>query len=154
MRNDLLAAAGVLVALLIGYWLFHGGTGRNLLSRASSSFGSADVLMRDDFIKAASSIKVAVAEFYVSRGRMPSDNAEAGLPAPDAYRGETLKSATVRGDGAIELVFDARSGREDGMVRLVADTTHADAMGVQWTCETSDYPKISRMLANCTYVGQ
>jgi hypothetical protein len=40
------------------------------------------------------------------------------------------------------------------MVRLVPDSTHADAMGVQWICQTSDYPKISRMLANCTYVGQ
>ena len=153
MRNDLLAAVAVVAALLIGYWLFHGGVGRGIADRASASLGRADGSMREDFAKAAGSIKVSVAEFYISRGKMPADNAEAGLFEPGAYRGKTLQSATVHSDGTIDFVFDARSGREGGVVRLVPDLSHP-AMGVQWDCESADYPSIAQLLPDCRYTGK
>jgi hypothetical protein len=153
MRNDLLAAIAVIVALLIGYWLFHGGVGRRVVDRASATLGRPDQQMREDFAKAAGSIKVSVAEVYVSNGKMPADNAAAGLFEPDAYRGKTLQSATVHSDGTIDFVFDARSGRDGGVVRLVPDLSHP-AMGVQWDCESSDYPSIASLIPNCTYTGK
>jgi len=79
--------------------------------------------------------------------------AEAGLFEPGAYRGKMLQSATVHSDGTIDFVFDARSGREGGVVRLVPDLSHP-AMGVQWDCESADYPSIAQLLPDCRYTGQ
>jgi hypothetical protein len=153
MRNELLAAVAVVVALLIGYWMFHGGAGRGIAGRASAALGRADNQMREDFAKASGSIKVSVAEVYVSSGKMPLDNAHAGLFEPEAYRGKTLQSATVSSDGTIDFVFDARSGREGGVVRLVPDLSHP-AMGVQWDCESADYPSIASLIPDCRYTGK
>jgi len=107
--------------------------------------------MRQD-LAAAAGIKTAVAEFYVSMGKMPKDNAEAGLPAPDEYRGQTLRSAMVSPDGSIDFEFDENSGKDGGHVRLVADLSHAHAMGVQWHCESADYSDIGSAIPNCAYV--
>jgi hypothetical protein len=96
---------------------------------------------------------VSVAEVYVSSGKMPADNAHAGLFEPEAYRGKTLQSATVHSDGTIDFVFDARSGRDGGVIRLVPDLSHP-AMGVQWDCETSDYPSIASLIPDCRYTGK
>jgi len=110
------------------------------------------MLMREDFALAASSMKVAITEYWLSRGAMPASNAAAGLPDPAAYRGHTLRSATIGAGGAITFEFDARSGRDGGRVRLVPDLAATQAMGVQWRCETADFPLIGRALPACTYV--
>ncbi len=106
-------------------------------------------LMLSDF-HVASSLQVAILESYMVRGQLPADNEAAGLPAPDRYRGKALMSATVR-DGSIELVFNAKSGKEGGRIQLVPDVSHIDAMGMQWHCETRDYRNIERILPACTY---
>ena len=157
MRNDLLTAAGVLLALLVGYWFFHSPMGQSALAKFGHSplaGGTASAMMREDITTAAGRIKTSLAEFYANRGRMPADNAEAGLPPPAAFRGQTLRSAIVRADGSFELEFDAGSGHDGGVVRMVADTSRVDAMGVQWACQTSDYPAIARAIPTCTYTGQ
>lgn len=110
----------------------------------------ASLLMRED-LQAVAGLRVALVEFYQSNGKMPAQQSELGLPAPEQYRGKTLKSAIVLADGSIDLVFDAASGVDGGRVRLVADTTRADAMGVQWRCETADYPQIRRVSPTCEY---
>ena len=38
-------------------------------------------------------------------------------------------------------------------IRFVADTSHVDAMGLQWRCVTSDYPLIKRVTPACEYVA-
>jgi hypothetical protein len=115
-----------------------------------ASTGS-DNPMRADLM-AAAGIKTAVAEFYVSMGKMPKDNAEAGLPAPAEYRGQTLRSATVDPDGSIDFEFDENSGKDGGRVRFVADLAHVNAMGVQWHCESADYSDIGSAIPNCVYI--
>ena len=110
----------------------------------------ASLLMRQD-LAAAAAMRVAVAEYYASMGKMPATNAEAGLPAPDQYRGKSLRSATLLPGGRIELAFDAQSGIDGGRVLLVPDLAHANAMGIQWRCETPDYPLIQRAVPLCDY---
>ncbi len=116
----------------------------------SSASDTASVLIREDLVVAAA-MRVAIAEYYTTTAKMPATNSEAGLPAPDQYRGKSLKSATVLAGGHIELVFDAQSGVEGGRVLLAPDTTHEDAMGIQWSCETRDYPLIKRVSPTCEY---
>ncbi len=152
MRNALFAFAGMLLAVLVGLGLFHTFVDRKTpLEHATVDADHASVLIRDDFARAAGSMKTSIAEFYASTGVMPADNAKAGLPEPSAYRGQTLRSATVETDGSITLEFDGESGRDGGRIHLVADIAQANAMGVQWRCETSDYPLITRALPGCTY---
>lgn len=127
---------------------------RKTLSESQDSFAGANdkasLLMRED-LQAASAMRSAVAEYYMSMVKMPATQAEAGLPAPESYRGKTLRSATVLPDGSIDLVFDAASGVDGGRVRFVADTSHVEAMGIQWHCVTSDYPLIKRVTPACEY---
>jgi hypothetical protein len=111
----------------------------------------ASLLIRDD-VTAVSSLRVAVAEYYATTGgKMPATQADMGLPPPEHYRGQSMKSATLLPDGRIELVFDAQSGVDGGRILFVPDLTHALAMGIQWRCETPDYPRIKRALAACDY---
>lgn len=113
---------------------------------------TASLLVQQDFV-AVHAMRVAMAESYMSMGVMPADNAAAGLPAPDAYRGKSLVSATLSGDGVIELVFDEASGVKDGRIRMIADVSRADSMGMQWRCESPDYVLIKRILPLCEYTG-
>jgi hypothetical protein len=154
MRNDLLMAAGFLLVLLVGYWFLHGRHRPPGVDRPAAMVAGAagsDNPMRQD-LSAAAGIKTAVAEFYVSMGKMPQDNAQAGRPQPSAYRGQTLRSATINSDGSIDFEFDENSGKDGGHVRLIADLAHANAMGVQWRCESADYPDVASAIPNCAYV--
>lgn len=108
-------------------------------------------LIRADFVAAAAA-KVAVAESFLTNGRMPASNTEAGLPPATSYRGRSLISAAVVDGGRIQLTFDGESGRDGGVIDLVPDLAHIDAMGVQWRCETTDYPQIARALPSCDYL--
>jgi len=123
-------------------------------SQASLAAASdkASLLMREDLI-AVAAMRPAIAEYFMASGKMPVSQTDAGLPAPDSYRGKSLKSATVLPDGSIELAFDANSGVDGGRIRFVADTSHVDAMGLQWRCVTSDYPLIKRVTPTCEYVA-
>ena len=99
-------------------------------------------------------MQVVVAEYYNVYGKLPERNKDAGLPAPEDYRGKTLRSASVGANGVIEFVFDAKSGRDGGRVRLVPDASHAAAMSIQWRCESADYPQIKRVLPTCSHVDK
>jgi hypothetical protein len=127
---------------------------RRTLGEAQTTLaGSADrtsLSMREDMVLVAG-MRTALAEAYMSMGRMPANAAEAGLSPPEQYRGKMLKSAALLADGTIELVFDAQSGVDGGRVRFVPDLTHANATGIQWRCETGDYPLIARAAPTCEY---
>ena len=153
MRNEVVVGAAVVLAALMGLMFFLKAKDQRLpLEHSTADLDRASSLIREDFAKASGSVKVAVSEYYVSLGKMPRSNAEAGLPEPNEYRGQTLKSVSIAGDG-FDLVFDANSGHDNGRIRLVADLSHANAMGVQWRCETSDYPNIARALPTCIYTN-
>ncbi len=127
---------------------------RNALTKSPEIADAADeksALIRADFATATGSIKTAIAEYYMTNAKMPASNGDVGLPAPDQYRGKSLKSATVLADGVVEFAFDASSGVAGGRIQLIPDLSHASAMGVQWRCETADYPLIKRALSACEY---
>lgn len=126
---------------------------RRTLSEAQETVSGQDktsLLIRDDF-HVSIGMRTAISEYYMSMGRMPATAAEAGLQAADEYRGKTLRSAALMADGGIELTFDANSGVDGGRIRWRPDLSHAQAMGVQWRCETPDYPLIRRALPTCEY---
>ncbi|MEO7916883.1 MAG: pilin [Dokdonella sp.] len=123
---------------------------RKLDQKVAAEQRSIELLRAD--IGAMTSAKVAVSESFMTTGRMPASNAEAGLPAVDSYRGRSLRSASVIVDGRIRLTFDGESGHDGGVIDLVPEVGQLDSMGVQWRCETADYPQIVRAVPTCDYV--
>ena len=160
--------AGVLVALF-GYQYYQRWEGQRVVQQTATVVAKVDEqgrqldqrvaaeqraieLIRADFVAAAAA-KTAVTESYLTMGRMPTSNAEAGLPPADSYRGRSLRSAAVVADGRIRLTYDGESGHDGGVIDLVPELGHTDAMGVQWRCETRDYPQIVRALPSCDYLA-
>jgi type IV pilus assembly protein PilA len=150
----MLAAAGALVAY---FGFIDAGERESTRTReditATRQGDEPAMLLKTDFMAASGGIKTAVAEYYISMGKWPASNADAGLPAPDEYRGKSLRSASVAGDGSVTFTFDAASGVDGGRLRLIPDIAHANAMGVQWRCETGDYAWIKRALPACEYAA-
>lgn len=116
-----------------------------------AEIGEASSALREDLV-AVSSIKVMLAEYYMSMGHFPASQEEAGLPAPERYQGRSLRSATVGRDGRVELLFDGVSGVDGGRIELIPDVSRVDAMGIQWRCVTHDYPLIVRAAPGCEYI--
>ncbi|MBN8728096.1 MAG: hypothetical protein J0H15_10405 [Xanthomonadales bacterium] len=127
---------------------------RQTLSESQDTLAGANdkasLLMREDLFVIRGML-LAITEYYAAMARMPATPADAGLSAPEEYRGKSLKSAGLLPDGRIELVFDAQSGADGGRVLFVPDLAHVDTMGIQWHCETYDYPLIRRALPTCEY---
>ena len=59
----------------------------------------------------------ALAAFYERWGRFPKSNAEAGLPAPEAFRGLLIKSIEVR-EGVILLTLKNKDSDSDASTDL------------------------------------
>ncbi len=124
--------------------------GRQLVERSIADERAVFAIRND--VAAASMARVAIAEYYMSNGRMPASNAEAGLPEPETYKGQALRSMTVAPDGSMVLEFDAASGVEGGRIEWHPDLTGIESMGMQWHCSTHDYAQIARALPNCEYL--
>lgn len=124
--------------------------GRQLVERTIADERAVAAIRND--ISAASMARVAITEYYMTNGRMPASNAEAGLPAPDTYKGQALRSMTVAEDGSMVLEFDAGSGVEGGRIEWRPDLAGIESMGIQWHCSTRDYAQIARALPGCEYV--
>ncbi len=124
--------------------------GRALQERLAVEQRAIEAIRSD--VVAIASAKVAITEHYMSLGRMPLTNAEAGLPAPDKYRGHSLLSLSIGDGGRIVLAFDALSGRDGGIIEFIPDLGGTEAMGVQWHCATGDFPQIVRALPSCEYL--
>jgi len=154
MRNELMIFAGLLIALIVGSMLYHarGGRSTGVHVGALGSSKAAD-LIREDFNRTAA-VKTSVAEYYVSQGKMPENNTQAGLFEPSEYRGQTLRSVTVSPDGTIDYEFDANSGIDGGHVLFLPDLTHARSMGPQWRCVSHDYADIARAIPTCEFEKQ
>jgi hypothetical protein len=124
--------------------------GRQLIERTLAE-ERAVLAIRSD-LTSTSAARMAVAEFYMATGRMPASNAEAGLPEPQTYKGQSLRSLSVADGGELILTFDSASGVEGGTLEWLPDLTGIESMGLQWQCRTRDFPQIVRVLPNCKYL--
>lgn len=104
-------------------------------------------MLQGDFQRAAGPVETAAATYYASHGTWPANNAEAGLPAPETYRGESLLRLELMGP-IINLTFDAKSGMEGGRITLNGEPTPKMAMGINWGC-ISNIADIAAIIPNC-----
>ncbi|MDH4190775.1 MAG: pilin [Betaproteobacteria bacterium] len=92
----------------------------------------------------AESAQRAVAEHHDRWGTMPTDNAAAGLPRPEALRGTSVASVTVH-EGAVRVRFagDVRlpaEARGKGFSLLPAINKDYPTAPIVWVCSKSKLP--------------
>ncbi len=90
-----------------------------------------------DGLTLASGAKSAVTEFYQDRGRMPTDNTEAGLSGSSEIQGKYVSSVSVGNqDGVITVTYgnDVNQVISGESVTLTADTSESGS--VRWVCDS------------------
>ncbi|WP_266169831.1 pilin [Dyella subtropica] len=79
--------------------------------------------------------KTAIAEFYSSKGTLPTANASAGLAAPGSITGQYVSSVTVNG-GVITAAYGGTKANKvlstTPSTLIVSPITHAGS--VEWHC--------------------
>jgi hypothetical protein len=154
MQKILINFAVVVIGVLVALFLHD----KFRSSRTTGDFGvgasqERKKMLQSDFQRAADGAKTAAAEYYANRGDWPSKNEDAGLPAPDAYRGESLQKLELSGP-TITLTFDARSGVDGGKIILTGEATPNFAMGINWTCTSPNIADIATVFPICKYAKQ
>jgi len=93
-------------------------------------------------LKMSAVAKEAIEVHYRARGRLPADNAQAGLPPPDKFVGNYVSQLRVV-DGALHLSFGQRSNVHlSGRVLSLRPAVVADypAVPIAWVCGQAGVP--------------
>lgn len=83
--------------------------------------------------------KVAVAEYYSNTGRMPADNAAAGVATPTSIVGNYVSSVTID-NGRISVVYGGKANAaiRGGVLSFAPDEQRAAQNGsVTWLCDSA-----------------
>jgi type IV pilus assembly protein PilA len=84
----------------------------------------------------------AVAVFYDRWGRFPRDNAEAGLPVPEALRGRHVRRVAIDG-GVVDVELTGLTAKDAALtlLRLRPGVPRAHPTGaVTWYCQDQPVP--------------
>jgi len=100
-------------------------------------------------LQLSAAVKAAIAESRQVEMKWPASNREAGLPDPSQLTGRSLRSMKVSGQGVIALTYDAKSGVEGGVIRLIPSVRGEGA--VTWRCESPSYENIAIVNPQCSY---
>ncbi len=96
----------------------------------------------------ASEAKRVITEYFLMEGELPNSNKQAGLGTPKSFASEDspLTSLTVLKGGVVELSYNETTGVKDGKVRF---TPTPMGPKLEWKCEASDYPGLSKYVSGC-----
>jgi len=131
----------IAVFIVLGLWGYKQQTNQQLV----------DTVFIAEGFEAGVMLKQATAEFYYHQGKLPSSNQDVGLGGPEVYASNSLQTAAITENGEIELTYDAKSGVEAGVVRLIP--TVVPGM-LKWRCETQDYQNIAKYMPQCKYLPE
>jgi len=77
--------------------------------------------------------KTLISEYYSSKGSLPANNTEAGLPAPAEIQGSYVSQVTVT-NGLITSEFGGGNAKIAGKTLLLSVIT-ANQNAIAWTCK-------------------
>jgi Pilin (bacterial filament) len=103
-------------------------------------------------VQAAAMAKIAVAEYQQTENKLPKNNREAGLAAPEQYQGRALTRMEITAGGIINLHYNENSGTPNGLIRLTPSAKNVH-MPVTWACTSPNIKGIALLLPQCEYVG-
>lgn len=104
---------------------------------------------RAEGLQVVGAAKTAVAEYLANTGRFPSSNKQIGLAAPDQFKGQSLRRMSISEGGVITLTYDAKSGVDGGIIRIIPD--NADPSLLKWRCISPNFRDIALTIPQCSY---
>jgi len=93
-------------------------------------------------LKMSEAAQDSIGRYYRAHVRLPSSNAQAGLPPPDKYVGNFVSQLLVT-DGAVHLSFGQRSNRHLSAKTLTLRPAVVDAypaVPIAWVCGQAGVP--------------
>lgn len=101
-------------------------------------------------------VQQAVSQYYDRWGRLPKDNAAAGLPVPQALRGLWVEMIEVR-DGMISVQFDPTISKDGLLYLRPAIQTAYPTAALVWVCNDRAPPsgfQVTTQLGNAPLLKQ
>lgn len=85
------------------------------------------------------SVKVSVLEHFMSEGKFPTTNGEAGVPIPTEIKGNAVKSIAVGENGVITITYNKKV-KEDATLKM--QPTESNGI-IRWVCPSTDDSSVS-----------
>ena len=95
--------------------------------------------------------KIAVAQHHQSKGRWPASNKDVGLPLPESFRNEVVRSVVIEpyaSTARIRMRFVDAAAKERELQLVVSLNA---STGYTWQCFTADFPSLNELAAGCSY---
>jgi type IV pilus assembly protein PilA len=86
-------------------------------------------------INLAGAAKLAVAETWSSRGRLPANNSSAGLPAATSITGPYVSQVEVGTNGLVSITYTNKEPKINGNILMLSPTTLVGS--VTWRCKST-----------------
>lgn len=102
-------------------------------------------------LNAANSVKLAMAEGYMTNLKWPDSNKEAGVPVPQSFKTDSIVSITVQPKAKIKITTTSPEGKSE---QLWLTGSVNEAMQVLWKCTTEDIVDIAQLIPACSYSGK
>ena len=121
------------------------------VDRARSAFdalaGDQDkARLANEAVQRGAMYKVALSEFYMSRGEWPADAASSGLPAFDPATGGAVGAITVGDKGVVVIAL--REPFAPGS-RFVLTPTAGSDYSIRWQCRSEGDAALRRFVPSC-----
>lgn len=97
--------------------------------------------------------KMAVANTILASPKLPSNNTEAHLSAPDKMRSNEINSILVTQGAVINVYLSPVTGTQGGIVQYVPQLvkTEEGKRAVRYVCYSPNIPVITKIAPDCTY---
>jgi len=110
-----------------------------------------DAALLSEAFTLTSPLKLRVADYYLQNGTMPHSNEDAGLAAPNAIFGTSVKRVAINRGGVLRVDFD----EEIGKTAMVFTPTAGAANGLlNWRCtsDSIDQSVLEKLRPTCSYL--
>ena len=98
----------------------------------------------------ASGVKNHVAGYYQDKGKLPSSNADVGLPPAGQFVGASVAGLEITERGVITIRYNDKSGVKEGILKLIPDVSKPH-MGISWLCTTPSFKGIETWAPQCKF---
>jgi hypothetical protein len=111
--------------------------------KAEAADQDAQMNAVSEAVRAVAAVEDAVRSYRLTHDGFPASNAEAGIPPPPQFAGNSVKRIAIGADGIIDVTLTAASGVDDGLIRFHPDFAPQSGGGdVHWTCASASYANI------------
>jgi len=110
-----------------------------------------DAALLSEAFALTSPLKLRVADYYLQNGTMPHSNEDAGLSAPNAIFGTSVKRIAINRGGVLRVDFDEEIGKA---AMVFTPTAGANSGFLSWRCtsDSIDPAVLEKLRPTCSYL--